>query len=116
MLPLQYPYSFFVSELVDQNKEKEITPFAKYLTKLIRTLKWQIPLTVKMDVAYYHLLDFQTYVTQAAGEKYAIQKRHDFLQKGFDYYKNNNNAIEGDDSCNSTHDKTADEEREQIKT
>ena len=104
----------FVSELVDQNKQEGIAEFTEYLVKLITTLKWQIPLTVKMDAAYYHLLDFQTYVTQAAGEKYAIEKRHDFLNKGFEYYKQNNKAIEGDSEFKRTSGSNADEARATI--
>jgi len=34
-----------------------------------------------MDQAYHYLLDFQTYVTQAAGEKYAIRNSHEFLKR-----------------------------------
>jgi hypothetical protein len=44
-----------------------------------RTLKCQIPKGLIMDQAYHYLLDFQTCVTQAAGEKYAIRNRHEFL-------------------------------------
>jgi len=48
-----------------------------------------------MDPPYYDLLKFQTHITQAAGEKYAIQNRHDFLGEYF-YHHKENNAIKGD--------------------
>jgi hypothetical protein len=104
----------FVSELIDQSRENEIAQFAEFLVKFMKTLKWQIPKGVQMDAAYHYLLDFQTYVTQAAGEKYAIQNRHDFLSKGFYYYKRKK-AIEGDDKYFEHTGGKADEEREKVK-
>lgn len=104
----------FVSELIDQGRENEIKQFAEFLVEFMRTLKWQIPKGVQMDAEYHYLLDFQTYVTQAAGEKYAIQNRHDFLGRGFYYYKQEK-AIEGDDEYFERTGKKADEKREQIK-
>jgi hypothetical protein len=104
----------FVSELIDQSRENEIAQFAEFLVKFMKTLKWQIPKGVQMDAAYHYLLDFQTYVTQAAGEKYAIQNRHDFLSKGFYYYKRKK-AIEGDDKYFEHTGEKADEEREKVK-
>jgi len=68
-----------------------------------------------MDEAYHYLLDFQTYVTQAAGEKYAIRNRHEFLNKSFYYYQKNN-AIEGDDKYLKATGKKAEEERNLIKS
>lgn len=103
----------FVSDLIDQGKENEIGRFVEFFVKLIRTLKWQVPKGVQMDTAYHYLLDFQTYVTQAAGEKYAIQNRHDFLDKGFYYYKQHN-AIEGDDKYFEDMGKKADVERQKL--
>ena len=104
----------FISALIDESKENEIKKFADYLVKFMKTLKWQIPKSVDMDPEYHYLLDFQTYVTQAAGEKYAIQNRHDFLVKGFNYYKQNN-FIEGDDKYRARTGTKADTEREQVK-
>ncbi len=105
---------FFVGDLIDQGKEKEIEESVQFIVKLIRTLKWQIPKGVKMDEEYHYLLDFQTYVTQAAGEKYAIRNRHEFLNKRFYYYQKNK-TMEGDDKYFKTTGKKADEERNLIK-
>jgi hypothetical protein len=104
----------FVSELIAQKREKEIDQFIDFFIIFIKTLKWQIPKGVQMDAAYHYLLDFQTYVTQAAGEKYAIQNRHDFLDRGFYYYKQKK-AIEGDDKYFQNTEAKADVERNQIK-
>ena len=86
----------FVSHLIQQDKEDEIDEFKQFFEMLLRTLKWQLPLGVQMHPAYHELLKFQTNITQAAGEKSAIERRHDFLDKYFYYYKQYN-AIDGDD-------------------
>jgi len=86
----------FVSHPIQQNKADEIDQFIKFYEMFLRTLKWQLPLGVQMHPAYHELLKFQTNITQAAGEKSAIERRHDFLDKYFYYYKQNN-AIDGDD-------------------
>ena len=103
----------FISDLIDQERESESEQFIEFFIKLVQTLKWQIPEGVQMHEAYYYLLDFQNYVSQAAGEKYAIQNRHDFLDRNFYYYKQNN-ALEGDDKYFESTGKKADAEREVI--
>ncbi len=103
----------FVSELIDQGRGDEIDEFTTFLVIFLKTLKWQIPKGVQMHQAYYHLLDFQTYVTQAAGERYAIQNRHNFLAKAFDFYKDKQ-SIQGDYEYSSDTGKAADDEREAI--
>jgi hypothetical protein len=77
----------FVSELIDSKREREITTFIQFFIMFIKTLKWQIPKGVKMDSEYHDLLNFQTNVSQAAGEKSAIQTRHDFLKRYFHHFK-----------------------------
>lgn len=104
----------FVSELIDEEEESQLKQFGEFLVRFLRTLKWQIPKGVQMDEPYHYLLDFQTYVTQAAGEKYAIQNRHSFLSRAFCYYRRNK-AIEGDDAYLELTGKQADAEREVIK-
>ena len=103
----------FISDLIDQERESESEQFIEFFIKLVQTLKWQIPEGVQMHEAYYYLLDFQNYVSQAAGEKYAIQNRHDFLDRNFYYYKQNN-VLEGDDKYFESTGKKADAEREVI--
>lgn len=100
----------FINNLIDQGRENEIKKFIEFFVKLIKILKWQVPEGVKMHEAYYYLLDFQNYVTQAAGEKYAIEKRHDFLDREFYYYKKNN-AMKGDDEYLKATGKKPDDER-----
>lgn len=100
----------FVSELIDQEREGELNEFAQFLVKFLETLKWQVPQGVTMHQAYHHLLDFQTYVTQAAGEKYAIQNRHDYLAKAFQFYKATK-SIQGDEQFEAATGQVADDER-----
>jgi len=101
---------FFVNELIDQGKESEIDQFLNFFIKFIKTLKWQISKGVRMDEPYYDLLKFQTHVTQAAGEKYAIQNRHEFWREYFDYYKQEN-KIKGDNEYREATGREADTDR-----
>ena len=76
----------FVSEMIELGKQEEIKDFVEFFVKFYRTIKWQIPKGVEMDKAYYDLLKFQTNISQAAGEKSSIQKRHDFLNEYYYHY------------------------------
>ena len=86
----------FVSEFVDQGLEHELEGFPEFLVKFLKTLKWQIPKGVNMHSAYHHLLDFQTHVNQAAGERYAVPNRHNYLLEAFSFFKANGSIV-GDD-------------------
>ncbi len=104
----------FVSELIELGKEKEIREFKEFLIKFLKTLKWQIPKGVEMNKNYYNLLKFQTNITQAAGEKTAIQKRHDFINEYFYYYKKQG-LIKGDEEYKKETKKDPDKERDSIR-
>jgi hypothetical protein len=86
----------FVSQLIEEGKQDEIDQFVDFLEMFLRTLKWQLPQGVRMNPAYYDLVRFQTNITQAAGERSAIERRRDFLGSYFYHYKGNN-AIKGDE-------------------
>ncbi len=104
----------FVSQLMGTDKEKEMKQFVEFFDKFLRTLQWQLPLGVQMGKAYWDLLRFQTNVTQAAGEKSAIGRRHDFLGEYFYYYKETK-KIKGDDEYLENTGRSADVERKQVK-
>jgi len=94
----------FISQLVADKKEEDIKEFVEFFVKFMKTLKWQLPKGVKMDSSYHDILNFQTNISQAAGEKRAIQARHDFIRKYFYYYKQSNGEIVGDrEYYNTTH-------------
>ena len=80
----------------------------------MKTIKWQIPLGLDMAREYREILSFQTNITQAAGEKTAIQKRHDFLKDYFFHYKKKN-EIKGDSEFKKRTGKNPDDERKRIR-
>jgi hypothetical protein len=101
------------SQLIDTKKETEIKKFVEFFEIFLKTLKWQLPLGVQMHSAYWDLLKFQTNISQAAGEKSAIERRHDFLNSYFLYYKETG-KIKGDDEYLKSAKKKADIERQKI--
>ena len=106
---------FIISELKEVGKKQDIKVFSEFFVKFLKTLKWQIPKGVKMDEAYYDLLKFQSNISQAAGEKTSIQRRHDFLKDYFEIYKKEKRIIKGDKEYIQTTKKDPDKERANIK-
>lgn len=82
-------------ELIENKKEKEIPKFVEFIELFLKTLRWQIKKGVLMDAEYYDFLKFQTNVTQAAAEKTAIEKRHNFIRE-YLYHYSEKNEIKGD--------------------
>jgi len=103
----------FVNELRELKKEKETSEFVDFLIKFLKTKEWQVSKGLDMNQAYREILNFQTSLTQAAGEKTAIQNRHDFLRDYFLFYKKRKGLIKGDEVYNKKG--NADKEREKIK-
>ncbi len=99
--------------MIEREKEDEIAQFVDFFIKFMRTLKWQISKEVQMDEPYYDLLKFQTHITQAAGEKYAIQNRHEFWREYF-YHFRTENVIKGDKEYLQKTGRLPDAERESI--
>jgi hypothetical protein len=98
-----------VCKLIDNRKDNDLKPFSEFFEKLIKTLRWQIPLGVEMDESYKYIsLEFQIYITQAADEKQAVEKREAFLEKEFDYFRSNKNMIRGDLEYEKKHGKSVD--------
>lgn len=106
----------FVDELRREQKQQgEIKSFVDFFEKFLRTLKWQIPKGVMMDEAYYDLLQFQSNVSQAAGEKTSIQRRHDFLKEYFAIYNKGKGLIKGDEEYKQKTKKDPNKERARVK-
>jgi hypothetical protein len=79
----------FSAQLINNKREKQLPKFKEFLVEFIATLKWQLKLyrNAKQNPEYREIFtDFQNYITQAAGESYAIERRHNFLHKYFEYY------------------------------
>jgi hypothetical protein len=105
----------FASMLIDDSKSTELEDFSEFMEKLIKTIKWQIPQGVNMDEEYIYLaLDFYTYVTQAADERYAIEKRAEFLADQFRFFKENGKILRGDKEYQAHNGKSADAVRDNM--
>jgi hypothetical protein len=85
----------FLNKLIDENKEKEIKNFLSFFIEFSKRLKEQVKKGIYIDPEYRDLLKFQTYISQAAVEKYAVENRQIFLEDYFAYYKKYN-KIKGD--------------------
>jgi len=92
----------FVDELILGKREKDIKKFGEFLLQFLIRKDWQIKKGLKqmsegqpIDPEYRYLFSFHTNITQAAGEKTAIENRHDFWRESFRYYLNNG-KIKGD--------------------
>lgn len=103
----------FVSELNQLNRVSEIDEFVHFFIKFLKTKEWQISKGLDMNRAYRDILNFQTSLTQAAGEKYAIQQRHDFLRSYFSYFKETG-MIKGDEDYMKTENKKPDDDRNKV--
>lgn len=87
---------FFINMLIEKGQTNQINDFIKFLTLFLKRLKEQIEKGIDIEPRYRDLLKFQTYITQAAVEKYAIENRQEFLWDYFNYYQKNNKKIKGD--------------------
>ncbi len=104
----------YVNKLISDGREGEIEKFFVFYSNLIRTIKWQIPKGLEMDQEYHYIFsDFYNFVTQAADEKRAIEKREEFLEREY-YYYNKHNELRGDEQFQSRTGKRVDNERSSI--
>lgn len=77
---------FFISDLIEKNQKDKIPAFLKFLRLFLVRLKEQVEKGINIDRKYRDLLKFQTYISQAAVEKYAIENRQTFLEEYFVFY------------------------------
>lgn len=79
----------FVEELSLQKKTGQISDFSKFFAALLDVTKENLNLLTKFQPPENSLVleEFQKYVAQASVEPYAIKRRHDFLQRAFEYYR-----------------------------
>lgn len=77
---------FFINALLEENREDRIRDFISFLKVFLVRLKEQVERGIHIKREYEEFLRFQTYISQAAVEKYAIESRHAFLQEYFTYY------------------------------
>jgi len=82
-------YLFF-EELI-KNKEFERLPlFAKFYIEFLQKLSEQSAKGLDYDKEYRELLNFQSYIIQAAVSKSAIEARHRMVKIYFEYYEQTN--------------------------
>lgn len=74
---------FFVLQEIP---EEQVNDFFHFLGEFQKTVREQVKLGVFIDHHFRSLLKFQTYITQAAIEKYAIEGRQKMLLEYFGYY------------------------------
>jgi hypothetical protein len=79
----------FVEDLYMQKKVDLIPEFAKFFVVLLNEIKENLDLLTKYQNPENRavLEDFQKYISQASVEPYAIKRRHEFLEKAFQYYR-----------------------------
>jgi len=87
---------FFLNSLIENDKEQNIKPFIKFLSEFWNRLRSQIEKGIDIEPRYRYLLEFQTYISQAAVEKYAIENGQKYLEDYFDYYLKSGGKIKGD--------------------
>jgi Protein of unknown function DUF262 len=77
---------FFLDQLIETDNDRRVPEFLDFFQLFLGRLKEQVEKGFNIDPQYRDLLKFQTYISQAAVEKYAIENRHRFLEEYFDYY------------------------------
>jgi hypothetical protein len=84
---------FMVEDLMnnDSGYDKKLPKFEKFINKLIVRLKEESEKGFKKDNK--NLYEFQSFLSNAPGEKYQIKKRHDKLKEYFDYYLKNDKIL-----------------------
>ena len=78
----------FVEDLYLQKKTALIPQFAKFFVKLLDEIKDNLDRLTKYRNPTNRIVleEFQKYISQASVEPYAIKRRHEFLEKAFEYY------------------------------
>lgn len=103
----------FINELIESERTSEIDDFVQFFIKFLKTKQWQISKGLDMNKEYREILNFQTSLAQAAGEKNAIQQRHDFWRDYFSYYQETK-MIKGDNDFIKNEGIKPDDERDKI--
>ncbi len=77
---------FFINKLLATDQINEIKHFIEFLRLFITRLKEQVEKGIDIEARYRDLLKFQTYISQAAVEKYAVENRQKLLEDYFKFY------------------------------
>lgn len=86
---------FFINKLIAAGLDNKLKSFIDFLKLFLVRLKEQVEKGIDIEARYRDLLKFQTYISQAAAEKYAVENRQKFLEDYFENYLKNG-KIKGD--------------------
>ena len=87
----------FVEDRYEQDKkklDKEMPVIVSFTMRILERLKEESKLGINRKNE--ELYRFESYLSNAPGEKYQIEKRHDKLIELFEYYLLNKGKIKGD--------------------
>jgi hypothetical protein len=79
----------FVEELVKEGNANLVSKFSQFYLKLLNEIKHNMDLLSNYEKPRNSSLmeEFQKYVLQASVEGYSIQRRHEYLKRAFDFYR-----------------------------
>lgn len=79
----------FIEYLIEEGKKTLISEFVKFYVELLNVIKHNMELLshYKKPENTTVMEEFQKYILQASVEPYSIKRRHEFLEKAFDYYR-----------------------------
>lgn len=78
-------YLFF-EELIKRGENEKLPTFANFYVEFLRKLAEQSGKGLDYDKQYRDLLNFQSFIIQAAVSKGAITARHEMIREYFEYY------------------------------
>lgn len=79
----------FVEDLLERGEPNLVLKFSQFYLKLLESIKENMELLSDYKKPKNTILmeEFQKYVLQASVESYSVKRRHDFLEKAFDYFQ-----------------------------
>ncbi|MBI2583506.1 MAG: DUF262 domain-containing protein [Candidatus Aenigmarchaeota archaeon] len=84
----------FIENLIKNDPEENVPIFVQFYLRFIEKLKEQASLGLDYDKRYRKIVDFYTYVTQAAFEPYSISRRAKIIEDFFSYFKQTGRIME----------------------
>ena len=79
---------------------------ARFVTQFVGRLRWQVSELASgrgVDESYRYLLEFQKHLTQASVEKPAVKARAECLENAFDYWREADGDLRGDEEYRQNH-------------
>lgn len=83
----------FAEHLISGGDQDQLFEFSNFYAELLARLAWQIPKGIDIHPAYRDLVRLQIDITQAAVERSAVTRRHEFILRYFDHYRKHGDII-----------------------